>query len=174
MNRSGKRQARILCIGCGALVPDVEGPTFRYPDAASPGCWAIYGEILAKEYGAYGYPPVHRLTVDAYAVQHPGRPTPQTAQSVTLHLISLCLVLEQGAPTTYATRMMQHVAENYKRAFPWLDPPPSLGDITVLDVVNAAGYADHARRVRRWAQSTWAAWSVHHDTIRAWITRSTG
>jgi hypothetical protein len=26
----------IPCIGCGALVPDIDGPNFRYPDAASP------------------------------------------------------------------------------------------------------------------------------------------
>lgn len=58
----------IACIGCGALVPDSDGPTLRYPDAASPGCWAVFGEILAREYGEFGYPDVHHLTVDAYCV----------------------------------------------------------------------------------------------------------
>jgi hypothetical protein len=50
------------------------------------------------EYGPLDYPDVHRLTVDTYAVQHPGRPTPQTIQSVTVHLISLSCVLERGSP----------------------------------------------------------------------------
>ena len=84
----------IACVGCGALVPDVDGPILRYLDAASPGCWAIFGEILADDYGAFGYPDGHRLAVDAYAAQDPGRATPQTSQSVTVRLIRLGRVLE--------------------------------------------------------------------------------
>ena len=62
---------------------------------SSPSCWAAYGEVLAREYNDPAFMAAHRLTVDAYAVQHPGRPSPQSIQSVALHLISLCLVLEQ-------------------------------------------------------------------------------
>ena len=72
-----------------AQVPDFDGPTLRYLDAASPGCWAIFGEILVNEYGAYNHPDAHRLSVDTYAVQHPGRAMSQTIQSVTAHLNSL-------------------------------------------------------------------------------------
>ena len=92
------------CVGCGALVPEIEGPTHRYL-GASPGCWAVYGEVLEKEYGDYlRYAPVHRLTVDAYAAQHPGVPSPQSIQSVAVHLIRLHLVLERGLRPSGPTR----------------------------------------------------------------------
>ena len=83
MSRADK--AARPCAGCGALVPVTDGPTHPYI-GASPGCWAIYGEVLAREYGEYAYPPVHRLTVDAYAAQHPGVPSRRSIQSVAIHL----------------------------------------------------------------------------------------
>ena len=95
----------IKCIGCGALVPQGDGPTHRYMDS-SPGCWHVYGEVLSREYGDQAFRVAHRLTVDSYAVQHPGRPTPQSIQSVCIHLISLCLVVERGLTAAYATRVM--------------------------------------------------------------------
>lgn len=80
------------CVGCGALVPEIEGPTHRYL-GAPPGCWAVYGEVLEKEYGDCSrYALNHRLTVDA--AQHPGVPSPQSIQSVAVHLIRL--YLERG------------------------------------------------------------------------------
>jgi hypothetical protein len=57
------------------LVKNKPGKPHKYIGAVA-GCWEIYGEILAKEYGEYGYPELtHRLTVDTYAVQHPGTPS---------------------------------------------------------------------------------------------------
>ena len=77
------------------MVPNQSGPTHRYMESL-PGCWAIYGEVLAREYSDLAYAAVHRLTVDAYAVQHPGQPSPQSIQSVGVHLLRLCLILEHG------------------------------------------------------------------------------
>ena len=159
----------IPCIGCGAWVADVDGPTFRYPDAASPGCWAVFGEILAREYGEYRYPDVHRLTVDVYAVQHPGRQTPQTIQSVNVHLIGLCLTLQRGVASARVTEWMGKAVGKFKGQFVWLDPPASLGPMTVLDVIKATNLADHEQRVWRWALSCWEAWSEHHAAIRRWV-----
>lgn len=39
------------CVGCGGLFPEMDGPTHRYMES-SPGCWAAYGEVLARERGA--------------------------------------------------------------------------------------------------------------------------
>ncbi len=61
------------CFSCGALVPATDGTTHDHM-LSSPGCWAIYGEVLAREYERPAYMADHRLTVDAYAVQHPGEP----------------------------------------------------------------------------------------------------
>jgi len=61
----------VRCFGCGGLFPDVSGPTHRYMEA-TPGCWAAYGEVLARQYVDAGYATAGQMTVDAYAVQHPG------------------------------------------------------------------------------------------------------
>ncbi len=39
----------VSCFSCGALVPDIDGPVHRIVDS-SAGCWAIFGEVLAREY----------------------------------------------------------------------------------------------------------------------------
>jgi hypothetical protein len=78
------------CPGCGLELPEHDGPTHAYI-GASPACWALYGELR--------YPPSHRLTVDVYAVQHPGGDERRAIQSVALHLMALCLVLEREVAT---------------------------------------------------------------------------
>ena len=135
---------------------------------SSPGCWYVYGQVLTREYADPAYGELHRLTVDSYAVQHPGRPGPQAIQSVCLHLISLCLVLERGASAAYATRVMG-VASKTKERFFWLAPPASLGSVTVADVLPATTPSEHAEKVRAWAEAAWSAWAGHHATVRAWV-----
>ena len=164
--------AKVPCIGCGGLVPDIDGPVHRYLES-SPGCWRVYGEVLAREYSDLAFWAVHRLTVDSYAVQHPGRRSPQTIQSVCVHLLSLCLVLERGADPEYATRAMPGMVRQKDR-FVWLTPPRSLGRITVLDVAAASTVAEHAQKVRAWAESAWAAWAPHHEIVRAWVSSIDG
>ena len=154
------------CVGCGARVPDVEGPTHRYL-GASPGCWAIFGEISEREYGDYRYARVHQLTVDAYCVQHPGVPSAQTIQSVAVHLIGLHLQLERRLRPERVMAARQKAATR-KGDFVWLEPPASLGEITVLYVRDAKDPAEHEERVREWARSAWEAWSPHHETVRRW------
>jgi hypothetical protein len=155
------------CIGCGGAVPRMDGPTHRYMES-SPGCWHLYGLVLAREYADPAFGVLHRLTVDAYAVQHPGHPSPQSIQSVSVHLLSLCLVLERNLAAAYATRVMAE-ATRAKDRFVWLTPPESLGEVTVAAVAGAAAAHEHAERVRAWARSAWAAWSPHHPTVRSWV-----
>jgi hypothetical protein len=146
-----------------------QGAVHRYMES-SPGCWAAFGEVLAREYSDMAYARAHRLTVDSYAVQHPGRPSPQSIQSVSLHLISLCLVLEHHVSIQRATEVLQESAQ-YKRSFVWLDPPPVRGEVTVADVNVAENAARHVELVWTWAKSVWAAWAPHHDAIEAWLQR---
>jgi hypothetical protein len=160
----------IHCPGCGGKFPDIQGPTHRYMES-SPGCWAAYGEVLAREYSDAVFRDVHRLGVDAYAVQHPGRPSPQSIQSVGVHLIRLHLFLEKGLANENANDAML-AAARWKREFVWLDPPPSRGAITVADVVATQTPAAHAAALHAWAQSAWQAWAPHHATIRAWAARA--
>ncbi len=153
------------CPGCGALVRDMPGEAHRYI-GASAGCWEVYGEVLAREYGEYGYPePTHRLTVDTYAVQHPGNPGRQANQSVNVHLMGLCCVLDLGMDGRQATRAISLVIRR-RPAFAWLGPPVPNGRITVLDVVKAQDLAEHQRLVEAWARDVWQAWSPHHRLVR--------
>lgn len=163
----GKRRMEIVtCHGCGSLFPDVEGPAHRYM-ASSPGCWAAFGEVLAREYSDLAYFAIHRLTVDAYAAQHPGQPSPQSIKSVGVHLVRLHLLLECGLEMQRANDAMLAINQA-KQHFVWLDPPPALGAITVADVHQAEDVGQHIQMVKAWAASVWAAWSPHHEAIRRW------
>ena len=161
--------AKVQCIGCGGLVPQMDGPTHRYLES-SPGCWHVYGEVLSREYSDPAFAALHRLTVDSYAVQHPGGRSPQAIQSVCVHLMSLCLVLERDVALAYATRAMG-AAVRTKERFVWLAPPPSLGEITVGDVAAVSTAAAHISAVRAWAESAWAGWAQYHQVVRGWLTR---
>ncbi|UCF68128.1 MAG: hypothetical protein JSV80_02175 [Acidobacteriota bacterium] len=156
----------IRCRGCRALVLDTAGPTHRYV-GASPGCWQLYGEVLAREYSNVRFAAVHGLTVDCYAVQHPGTPSPQTIRSVARHLIRLHLVLEREFDPRQATRAMQNAGLK-KGDLKWLEPPASPGSTTVLDVRRAADPIEHRDRVLAWSRSVWQAWTPHHATVRRW------
>jgi len=150
-------------------VPDSDGPTHPYI-GASPGCWAIYGEVLAWEGGEPPSPPIHGLMVDAYAAQHPGTPSRRSIQSVAVHLISLCLVLERGYDPRWATEARRR-ALAHRQDFVWLDPPASLGAVTIVDVREALDSPAYTARVEQWVRSVWDAWSPHHETVRRWAGR---
>jgi hypothetical protein len=155
----------IRCLGCGALVPDIEGPTHEYMLSA-PGCWSLFNQVAVQQYEIASFD-LRRLAVDAYAVQHPGTTDRRAVQSVAVHLISLYFVLERGLTPTEATDKMRHALTDKSR-FAWLEPPLSMGAITVVDVVNVTDPAKHETIVKRWARSAWEVWHEHHDRIRMW------
>ena len=157
------------CPGCAALVPVVDGPTHRYI-AASPGCWALFGEVPEKEYGDLRYARVHGLTVDAYCAQHPGEPSPQAVRSVAVHLVGLCLQMERDLrpEELYAVHQRTSSLAKEGKDVLWMEPPTSLGETTILYVLDAKGPDEHAERVSELASSVWEAWSPCHETIRRW------
>jgi len=156
-----------LCYGCGASFPKNNGQTHHYI-GASPGCWSIFGEVLTREYEDYNYPPIHHLTVDTYAAQHPGKPSKQSIKSVAIHLISLHLMLDHNYEAKQVTKVMSRAAQ-VSQKFIWLEPPASLGELTILDVYQANTLKEHTDLVHIWAHSVWQAWGPHHQQIRNWI-----
>ena len=156
------------CYGCGAWVKVLDGATHPYI-GASPGCWHDYGLVLAKEYEAKKYFENHRLTVDAYAIQHPGVPERRSIQSVNVHLISLALIFEHHCALDDATKRMGQMIEKYQNQFEWLEPPTFQYQITVQDVLKCKAPEDHCQKVREWALHTWSAWDVHHPKIRKYL-----
>jgi hypothetical protein len=53
----------------------------------------MFEEILAKEFSDYRYGKIHRLTVDAYALQHP-EAYMRSGKSFAAHLTGMCAALE--------------------------------------------------------------------------------
>jgi Family of unknown function (DUF5946) len=161
------------CPGCGALVPAVDGPgpTHEYM-LASPGCWALFGEVSGRshQYADARYRAGGLQVVDAYAVQHPGVPERRSRQSVWIHLVSLCLRLEHSLPDDATIRLVQRLASE-KREYPWLEPPASLGAVTVVDVHAAVTAEEHVAAVRRWCESAWDAWTGYRERIRKLAAR---
>lgn len=157
------------CPGCGAVLPGTGGVAPPHMHA-SPGCWAIYGDTVAREYGEWANPPVHRLTVDTYAVQHPGDRSRRTTLALGAHLIGLYLWLERGVEPGRIAREAGRMSARPSE-FEWLEPPSGGGALTIVDVKDAESLRDHTSRVERWAQSVWESWSDHHETIRRWAGR---
>ena len=158
---------RTACVGCGVELDEHVGPVHRYMES-SPACWALYGEVLAREYSDAAYGEVHRLTVDAYAVQHPGRPSPQAIQSVAVHLMSLCMILELGKSSAFATAALGALASQ-KGTYVWLEPPMVRGALSVAHVHAAGSLSAHIEAVHAWARCAWEQWSEHWDTVRSWL-----
>jgi hypothetical protein len=139
------------CVGCGAVVEKIDGPFHKYMTSA-PGCWARYGEF------------------DTYATQHPGSPGPQAIQSVAVHLLNMYGYLVRKRPVA----IPQALGLNEKGAFHWLQPPSYASSRTVFDVPFDAPRAEIAIAAREWAESVWAAWSLHHAQVVEWYSRYTG
>jgi hypothetical protein len=159
------------CPGCGLVLPTSDGPTHPYL-GSSASCWALFGELLAREFGDPAYFLPHQLTVDVYAVQHPGMPERRSIQSVGLHLMTLCLFLERGADVAQGPKLHKRIMSN-PPMFDWLQPPP-LSGMTVADVLEARDPQQHRALVERWAEHVWSAWAPHHHVVRDWIQQSLG
>lgn len=123
----------------------------------SPECWAVYTEVLGAEFGnAPLFGQVHQLTVDTYAVQHPGGDHPD--KSIFIHLAGLYLVLDRGHTPIHVPPLLQRLARTV-REWPHFEAPADLGAMTVLDVALAESVMAHAEVVREWAGTVWEAWA---------------
>lgn len=152
------------CPACGAVTPVPAVVTTHRYMASSPGCWARFGEVLAREYENAALMHVHGLTVDAYALQHPGAPGPQTIQSVNVHLASLFAHFRRGVPPERLADVRRRVI-GVKAEMIWRTPPAGEHTITVTDVWSARTEQAHVATVRRWAGAVFAHWRDHHDAI---------
>jgi len=152
-----------ICTGCGIATEKTTGPVHRYL-VSSPGCWAMFGDVLAREYENYEYMSVHALTVDAYALQHPGSENLQTINSAHAHLASLYSYFRLGKPTSELPKVKQDVTR-LKSQFEWLTPPEDITGITVADILKADTASQHRAVVLEWANYVFDEWKDHHKAI---------
>lgn len=165
-----KRQVvTTYCFSCHAEVPDITGEVHRYMDS-SPGCWRVFGQILTREYSDGAYRQNHRITVDSYAVQHYGKTSPQSIQSVNLHLSSLYLIYVMGFDVKAADHGLTTLGK-YKSELKWLTPPSKVGAVTVADILKAKDAMTHVNLVYEWGKSVWDAWRDHHKTVHEFVKR---
>ena len=158
-----------VCPGCGSRLAAVNGPTHAYM-LSSPACWAAFGAVLEREYSNPELMGIHRITVDTWAVQHPGDGSRRAIQSVGLHLARLMIQLEEGLSGERAHSAMLDFASR-KAELPEL-PRRDSYRMSIADVVGAVELHSHRQAVLRWAESTWHDWSDQHDFIRGWVRRT--
>lgn len=157
----------IPCFACGASALNIEGECHKYM-LSSPGCWAMFCEIMAKEFSDEKYWKAHQFTVDAYALQHVGKKEDKRAlNSVNIHLASLYAIFEEHMSLDEAPKVRQQFSQHYKGKdlLEWLEPPDSFGELTVFEPWNNENADLHFEITERWAKSVWEAWSHQHENI---------
>lgn len=149
------------CV-CGLVAPRMAGEVDAYK-AATPACWAAFGQLLAADYSQWE-PRRHRLTADTYMAQHPGFATPSGRRSVLVHLVGLWLTLERGLSPEEAGPLVGRVFPDKSVPPAELAPIPALAGINVADVLGTPADQQEAR-VETWARFVWDAWRPHHSTV---------
>jgi len=132
-----------------------------------------FGRVQANEMQRFGYPSVHRLVVDAYMAQHPGDGSDRRdRQSVFVHLIGLCAVLEVGLPAQRATEALSVILREHPD-FPVLRREAGPGRLTVLHLLEVDDLSLYEERAREWGRAVWQSWAEQHDVIRAALAAAT-
>lgn len=145
-----------ICEDCGAVVTE-----------GRAGCLRLFEEVLAREFSDYRYGRIHRLTVDAYSLQHPDKYM-RSGKSFAAHLTGMCAALEHKD-----TAALNSVVQRWLSTNPRIDKPARVpehrGAITVTYIHSARDADEHVKRVKKWARDVWGAWAAHHDLARRLI-----
>lgn len=150
-----------VCEDCGAVVAE-----------GKAGCLKLFEEILAREFSDYRYGKIHRLTVDAYSLQHPDKYM-RSGKSFAAHLTGMCAALESEDALTLNQTVQKWMSTNPKIDKPArLPPPKQRGRLNIAYIHSAPDAGEHVRRVREWARDVWAAWSAHQELARRLINEA--
>ena len=149
-----------ICEECGADVAQ-----------GKPGCLQLFEEILAREFSDYRYGKIHRLTVDAYSLQHP-QAYMRSGKSFAAHLTGMCAALEYEDPPAVNRAVQKWLSSNPKVDKP-VHLPDQRGNLTITYIHSAPDVEEHTQRVREWARDVWSAWSEHHELARGLIREAT-
>jgi hypothetical protein len=154
------------CPGCGGVFDDVDGPTHPYM-VSSPACWASFGALQADELTRFGYPPSHGLVVDAYAASHGGDGRERRdRQSVCIHLMAICFVLERDGHPGARTALLRRATVR-KVDWPRLGRPAGAPALTHTHLRDAPDSDAYGLRAREWAAAVWELWAPEQTRIRA-------
>jgi hypothetical protein len=128
----------------------------------------LLGRLGEREFSDPEYYRMHRLTVDAYSLQHPEL-FMKSSKSAVAHLAGMCWSMERGRSIHLPKPIKLWV--DGVRTYAHVQPPPAgmRGRITVVSVANTQNVTDYERHVMAWALSAWEAWEPHWDQARAWV-----
>ena len=157
---TNKTAPAAACDDCGAVVAQ-----------GKAGCLTLFEEILAREFSDYRYGRIHRLTVDAYSLQHPDSYM-KSGKSFVAHLTGMCAAFEFEETFALNQAVQKWLSTNPKIQKP-ADIPKQRGTLTVAYVYAAVDAEEHTKRVREWARDVWAAWSQHHGLAKQLIGEAT-
>jgi len=141
------------CEDCGAIVEE-----------GTAGCLKLFEEIIAREFSDYRYGRMHRLTVDAYSLQHPDSYM-RSGKSFAAHLTGMCAALERGDSLALNQLVQRWLSTN-----PQIDKPDHIpehrGRLNITYIQSSPDADDYVSRVKEWAGDVWAAWVEHHELAR--------
>jgi hypothetical protein len=155
-----KNNSDDVCKDCGAVVAQ-----------GKAGCLKLFEEILAREFSDYRYGKIHRLTVDAYSLQHPDAYM-RSGKSFAAHLTGMCARFEYEDTLALNQAVQKWLSTNPKIEKP-AQIPEQRGNLTITYIHSAADAEEHTKRVREWARDVWGAWSEHHALARQLIGEAT-
>ncbi len=149
-----------VCEDCGAVVAE-----------GKAGCLKLFEEILTREFSDYRYGKIHRLTVDAYSLQHPDAYM-RSGKSFAAHLTGIYAALEAEDALAVNQTVQKWLSTNPKIEKP-ARLPEQRGNLTITFIHSAVDADEHDKRVREWAQEVWSAWSEHHVLGKQLIDKAT-
>ncbi|MFA5035197.1 MAG: DUF5946 family protein [Candidatus Margulisiibacteriota bacterium] len=145
------------CPECGALGFDgVED------------CQAAFAKLIAKEFSNQSLFRAHRLTVDAYCLQHPEQYM-VSSKSAAAHLAGMCWSLEKDHSLNFPPILKKWVdgARTYARVKP--PPPLSRGELNLNHMKGISDPDKYFAAALEWSRSAWNAWSEHKPQARDWV-----
>ena len=155
-----QKETTDVCEDCGAAVA-----------GGRDGCLKLFEEVIAREFTDYRYGRTHRLTVDAYALQHPDKYM-RSGKSFAAHLTGACAALEHEDALALNQAVQKWLSTN-----PQVEKPAHLpqrrGDLNITYIHSAPDADEHVKRVREWARDAWGAWAEHHALARRLIDEAT-
>lgn len=160
-----------LCPHCdsGRVSGDQTGRDHAFP---APSCRADYRALIERERSDLRYMRIHALSVDAWAVQHPGPASDEAARTVGIHLVSLYAQLMLDASYRELKMIRRRAADTIE--FRWLPLPDTPARLGVQHALQADSPQAHRERVAAWALSAWRAWHPHSEQVMSWARRILG
>ncbi|ANO52321.1 DUF5946 family protein [Woeseia oceani] len=132
------------------------------------GCDEVFSRLIGREFADPVLFRAHRLTVDAYCLQHTEKYM-ISSKSAAAHLMGICWSLEVGESLHLPPELKRFV--DGPHVFVRVAVPPQLrrGKINITHLNSLSEPREYLVASREWAQSVWLAWSSAWEQTRAWV-----